>query len=388
MHDFAIFKGNCPPQEDVALVNSLTYFAHYRHEPELKDKLMDIFIRSYENNYVLRSDFDILCKHFPKTKDLFEDIALEFVDDEDANKLDFDSDGHFDVYSLLKNEANDNSGKYYYSYLDLLLLFEMEEYERVSSPRGVYHVNVPPQFTMRSYEKYESFLHCLYSFMSLQPQRRNNYIIFIPDSMAPVQLLDTGLPGMDPFNDEYPKGIKVNPCDYMVYNWDYCAFSPDFYAIQQLIISRESGENYAADPTTKTYAVQISQETFEYAQERLNTIQSNSDNDVPEAELNLLTDIVEAYHRDHDKFDAEYQPLRVGPSSVDKVPAYWASIKLRRILQPELKRIAEEVKALNLTEVEKARLITERVNKLTKDYIHEHSTLLGDGKIELRIDED
>ena len=67
MHDFAIFKGNCPPQEDVALVNSLTYFAHYRHEPELKDKLMDIFIRSYENNYVLRSDFDILCKHFPKT---------------------------------------------------------------------------------------------------------------------------------------------------------------------------------------------------------------------------------------------------------------------------------------------------------------------------------
>ena len=44
MHDFAIFKGNCPPQEDVALVNSLTYFAHYRHEPELKDKLMDIFI--------------------------------------------------------------------------------------------------------------------------------------------------------------------------------------------------------------------------------------------------------------------------------------------------------------------------------------------------------
>ena len=78
----------------------------------------------------------------------------------------------------------------------------------------------------------------------------------------------------------------------------------------------------------------------------------------------------------------------VSASSVDKVPAYWASIKLRRILQPELKRIAEEVKALNLTEVEKARLITERVNKLTKDYIHEHSTLLGDGKIELRIDED
>lgn len=388
MHDFAIFKGNCPPQEDVALANSLTYFAHYRHEPELKDKLMDIFIRCYENNYVLRSDFDVLCEYFPKTKNMFEEIALEFVDDEDVSKLDFDSNGDIDVYTLLKNDANDNSGKYYYSYLDLLLLFEMEEYERVSSPREVYHINATPQLTIRSYEKYASFLRCLYSYMSLVPQRRDNYIIFVPNSMAPVQLLDTALNGMDPFHDDYPKGIKVNPCDYIVYNWDYGAFSPDFYAIQQLIISRELGESYVADPATKTYAVQISQETFEYAQERLRIIQSDSNKDVPEAELNLLTDIVEAYHRDHEKFDAVYQPLRIGPSSVDKVPTYWACIRLRRILQPELKRIREEIDALQLNEIEKERIYTERLNKLTEDYIRKHSTFSEDGKLELRIEDD
>lgn len=387
MHDFAIFKGNCPPQEDVALVNSLTYFAHYRHEPELKDKLMDIFIRSYENNYVLRSDFDFISDTFPGVKKMFEDCALEFVPDEVVDNLKFEEDGNYDIYSLFKTDAADNDNQYYFTYLDFLMLFESEEYDRTVSPKPIYAFSYLNQMTMRAYEKYESFLRCLYSYLALPPQHRKDYIIFIPNSCAPVQLLEFGMPGSDPFNDDYPKGIKVNPGDFLVYNWDYSAYAPDFYAIQQLFVSREVGDKYLADPETKTYAIQISKETYEYAKKRLNFLKEKSDSADSDAEFNLLSDIVEAYFRDHEKFSAEHSPLRVGPSTVEDVPAYWTQVKLYRILKPKLDKINEEVKALNLGVLETDKLIRVRVHKLIDEYIQQHSRKIDDDKIELTLED-
>ena len=148
-----------------------------------------------------------------------------------------------------------------------------------------------------------------------------------------------------------------------------------------------SHDEYIADPDTKTYAIQISKETFEYAKKRLDILKEKSDNADSDAEFNLLSDIVEAYFRDHKKFSAEHYPLRVGPSTVEEVPVYWTQVKLYRILKPKLDKINEEVKALNLGMLETDKLIRERVHKLIDEYLQQHSRKIDNDKIELTLED-
>lgn len=118
-----------------------------------------------------------------------------------------------------------------------------------------------------------------------------------------------------------------------------------------------------------------------------NFLKEKSDSADSDAEFNLLSDIVEAYFRDHEKFSAEHSPLRVGPSTVEDVPAYWTQVKLYRILKPKLDKINEEVKALNLGVLETDKLIRVRVHKLIDEYLQQHSRKIDDDKIELTLED-
>ncbi len=389
MNRLSLFKGSCAPRDNSAIVNSLTYLAHYRHEPELKDKVLSIITRIYENDYVLRSDFDSLAEIFPSMKQLFEECAYEYIPDEKFDELYSDDDtpaSEVDVYELLKNDESDNGNDYYYTYADFLLLFENVEYERLNNVKPLYQFGDIRPLTMRSFEKYQQFLGCLYSYLALPKAHRDNHIIFIPDNMVPVQLLYTNNTGSDPFHEDYPKGIKVNPGDFLTYNWDYCAYTPDFYAIQQLLIARETGEPYNADPDTKTYAIEISNDRYEFARKRLAAIKKLSQDPSTEAETSILSDIVEAYYRDHDKYEDEHTPFRVGPSSVDDVPTYWAALRAKRTLQPQINEIKLEISALNLNEYEANKLLEKRVHELVVKYLEQNPQYTGTGIVFHNLD--
>lgn len=213
-----------------------------------------------------------------------------------------------------------------------------------------------------------------------------NYIIYIPDELGPVQLLETGKPGMDPFSESYPKGIIVNPCDFIVYNWDYSEQTPDFHAIVKLFVFRESGEAYTADPETKTYAVEISKQTYGFAQKRLAEIRAHGDSD-DEAEEDLLSDIVEAYYRDHEKYvvNPEDHIWMVGPSRISEVNEYWARVKMHNLLEPEYNEIRAQVAKMGLSEHEAKKRVDELYDKAVEESQRDHIIENPDGTYTFNI---
>lgn len=98
--------------------------------------------------------------------------------------------------------------------------------------------------------------------------------------------------------------ITESPYDLITFNKEYNAYIPDFYAIRGIAQSLETGEPFTLEPENKTYAIEISNDTYEYARKRWELLrkkrmEDNSFSEDDETEFNLLADIVSSFRFNH-----------------------------------------------------------------------------------------
>ena len=178
--------------------------------------------------------------------------------------------------------------------------------------------------------QYQTFVAAVHQFLSIEPSRRKGYRIQVSAPDGPASLVDTiGFKGSSIlwFMNLY------NPADFVTYCREYNAYTVDLYAVYQLILARqnapteeyfnidlkelEEGIKWPVCPEfdeeakeTKTYPLDISEETYLYAKAQKEAIEAaakenEADFEKNEVALNLFTDIVTSYEEYHAKDDNE-----------------------------------------------------------------------------------
>lgn len=188
-------------------------------------------------------------------------------------------------------------------------------------------------------KQYNTIVAAVCKFLSLEHSSRENQLIYVTPPDGPAMLVD----------EDFYFGMSqdwcwhmFSPCEFITYCREYNAYIPDFYAIKQFVINRQntpreelmnpkiiSSEEYYKlseeekfaqafpDPAdkdrdkAKTYAIDISEETYNLALARKTAIQEqikNTDDsrfNELQLELTVWADIVDAYDAVHDRDDNE-----------------------------------------------------------------------------------
>lgn len=291
---------DCPAEQNVQLANLFKQFARRADSDDLFHRLCDIFNRSQKQGYVDFYDYQFLNGSVIELSGIISMFQNEVAPGvvPDIEILEDMTAGEYDKKFAEAMSKSETYVKLPYSdFYRIFVEFGPSQVFLCEKPQFYFmsHMNC------RSIRTYDSIVEAVYKYLSIPAERHDNYGIFIAANDSPATLFDLNTFERNP--DDYNKRL-FSPYDLTTFNKEYNAYIPDFYAIRCLAQSLENEEPFILEPETKTYAVEISSDTYEYALKRWEELrkkrmEESFFSESEETEFNLLADIVSAFRYNH-----------------------------------------------------------------------------------------
>ena len=291
---------DCPAEQNAHLCNLFKQFARRADSDDLYHRLCEIFNRSQKQGFVDFYDYQFLNGNIIGLSELisfFQDDIAPGV----APEIEISENMTAGEYDKKFAEAMSKQESYvkvpYPIFYKIFVEFGPSEVFLCEEPK----FNFMSHMNCRSIRTYDAIVEAVYKYLAIPSERRENYAIFVPGNDCPASLFDLNTFERNP--EDYNSRL-FSPYDLITFNKEYNAYIPDFYAIRGIAQSLETGEPFTLEPETKTYAIEISNDTYEYARKRWELlrkkrVEDNSFSEDDETEFNLLADIVSSFRFNH-----------------------------------------------------------------------------------------